>query len=355
MDWPDSGATTLPHREPAAPGGAGPAVVTVVGVGGAGVNCISRLLDVGIPGVRCLAIDTSAQTLTRVPEANRLLLTDVTRGLGTGGSARLGAAAVWAAERPVQASLRGAEVVLVVAGLGGGTGGGAGPEVVRLARAAGALVIGCGIRPFPFEAGTRRRAAREAAAALAGASDTAFMVDNAQALDLAGNGVDLDLALRVADDRIRQAVQGLGALLAGRGWIQVDMAHVRNLLGAGGTACLALGVARGDWPAEAAMTAMLAHPMTDQSALARAHTVLVHVAGGWDLAVADTAAALAVLRPHLADDCQIVVGAGLDAALSGAAQVVVLATAAAERAPAIIAWPDAWVRPEPATPWREVV
>lgn len=359
MAGPLSGATMLQGGASASASGPGPAasLVTVVGVGGAGVNCVSRLLDVGIPGIRCLAIDTSGQTLARVPAEHRLLLSGVTRGLGAGGSARLGAAAVWAAEGPVQAALRGAEVVLVVAGLAGGTGGGAGPEVARLARANGALVLGCGIRPFPFEAGLRRLAGSEAAEALVGASDTAFLVDNAQALGVAGRGVDLDVALRVADDRIRQAVQGLGALLAGRGWIQVDIAHVRALLGRGGSACLALGVARGDRPAEAAMAALLAHPMTDLAALARARDVLVHVAGGWDMAVADTAAALAVLRPQLLPDCRIVVGAGLDPALYGAAQVVVLGAGGAEAppAPAVIPWPAHWVRGRSAaaSPWRE--
>jgi cell division protein FtsZ len=324
--------------------GSTPAAVRVIGVGGAGVNAVSRLLDLGIPGVGCLAVDTSAQTLGRLPSAHRLALGHVSRGLGTGGQARLGAAAVWAAERPLRAALEGAHVVVVVAGLAGGTGGGAGPELARLARELGATTLGCGIRPFGFESLPRRRAAREAAVALRGAADCVFFVDNDEALRLAGDQVGLDVALRVADDRLRQAVQGLGSLLTGRGWIRVDVAHARSLLAGGGPACLALGVARGERPAEAAVAALLANPQTDLAALRRSRAVLLHVAGGSDLAVADVAAAVERLGRQLPAGCAPVVGASLDPALCGAAQVTVMGAAtwsadAAGTGAELIPWP----------------
>jgi cell division protein FtsZ len=351
------------------PGGAPP--LTVVGVGGAGVNAVSRLLDLALPGVRALAVDTSVQTLARVPTAARLPLVGVTRGLGTGGEPRLGAAAALAAERQLLPAFAEASVVLVVAGLAGGTGGGAGPEVARLCRQAGALTLGFGIRPFAFESRQRQRAARRAALGLARACDTSVLLDNEASLALAGGRLGLDVALRVADDLVRQAVHGLGGLLAGRGWIKVDLAHVRRLLADGGGACLSVGLGGGDAPAQAAMAAALASPLADMGALARARAVLVHITGGRDLAIADTAEAVASLRRRLPERTELVVGAGLEPALAGRAEVMIVAagpyglgerTPAPQQAPqqqlqpalqpALRQASDEAVRPQP-IPWRQ--
>ncbi len=329
-------------------------------MGGAGVNAASRLLDLGVPGARFVALDTSAQTLARAPQARQLALTAVTRGLGTGGDPRLGAAAVLAELPAVRAALGSAPAVLVVAGLAGGTGGGAGPEVARQARKLGCFTLGFGIRPFGFEAVGRRAAAGRAEAALRSACDSTVILDNDMALALTGGQVPLDVALRVADDVLRQAVQGLGGLLTGSGWIRVDLAHVEGLL-AQAEPCLALGVARGSRPAQAAMAAALASPFTDRAALARATAALVQVTGGPDLSIADTAAAVEWLRQRVPPGCEVVVGAACDPALAGAAQVMLLGAAPVPEVREPIPWPAEAVavsrlrrQPAPAAVWREV-
>jgi len=316
--------------------------VAVVGVGGAGVNAVSRLMDVGLGGVRFVAADTSVQTLARAAGARQVVLGDDAGGLGTGGDARLGAAAALGAGKALCAALAGADVVFVVAGLAGGTGGGAAPEVARLAGGLGAVTVGLGLWPFGFEAARRVASAARAARGLAAACDTTVRVENDRALAVAGGAVPLDVALRVADDVVRQAVVGLTALVAQTGWIRLDMAVVRGVLADAGDGCLALGLGRGEAPACAAVAAALGSPLADMRALARAETVLVQVTGGLDLGIADTAEAVAGLRARLGDRVELVVGVGLDPALVGVAQATLLgvglaAQAAPNRAP--LAWP----------------
>jgi cell division protein FtsZ len=322
--------------------------VAVVGVGGAGVNAISRLLDATAtrPGgraseaVRFIAVDTSAQTLARAAGVRRLLLDGVTRGLGTGRDVRLGAAAARAGERELRAALAGADLVFLVAGLAGGTGGGAAPEVARIARALRAVTIAFAVPPFAFEAGRPMRLAAQAQLTLEESCHATVVLDSGRALAVAGRKVPLDIALRVADDVLRQAVQGLTELVGACGWINVDFAVVRDLLLAAGQSCLALGLGRGPRPARAAMRAALASPLVDMAALRRAGAALVQVSGGQELAIADTADAVALLRERLAPDCRLVVGAGLDPALAGAAQVTILGTGIAARpVRAPISWP----------------
>jgi cell division protein FtsZ len=303
----------------------GPAV-TVVGVGGAGVNAVVRLRDVAPPGVRLVAADTSAQTLARAAGLSRVQLGEGGRGFGTGGDTRIGAAATVAAERELGMAILGADVVFIVAGMAGGTGGGAAPEVGRIARASGALAVGFGVLPWGFESGARRRRADAAWDALTGACDTVVPLDNARAAAVAGARVSVDVALRVADDIVRQAVQGLCDLTAREGWIGVDLAHVRRVIAGGGRGCLALALARGTDPAQAAMAAALESPLAAMGGLARSRATLAHLSGGDDLGVRDVAAALDRLRACLPAGGDLVVGVGRDPLLVGAAQVTVLGT-----------------------------
>ena len=313
--------------------------VAVIGVGGAGINAVTRLGDVGLPRVRFIAVDTSAQTLARAGGADRVLLAAPTGGHGTGGDAALGAAAAERAVDRLDATLGGIDLAFVVAGLAGGTGGGAAPVVARAACAAGAMTVGFGITPFAFEARRRVLAAERALAPFADACDTTVLLDNQRAQALAGGRVTLDVALRVADDVLRQAVQGLSAMIGGQGWIHVDWPLVRAMLAQAGDGCLALGLGRGHTPAQAAMRAALASPLADMRALAHARAVLVQVAGGPDLALHDTAEALDTLRRRLGPDCELVVGAGHDPTLAGSAQVVILGTGLADSRRRPVAWP----------------
>lgn len=306
--------------------------VAVVGVGGAGVNAVTRLQDVGLEGVAFVAVDTSDQTLRRAADAVRVSLGRYTKGLGTGSDAALGEAAARAGAKDVAAALMGADLVFVAAGLAGGTGGGAGPVVAQAARSSGAVTVGFGETPFAFEAPRRAAAAEAARRRLAASCDATVILDNQRALELAGKAVSLDVALRVADDVLRQAVQGLSSLVTECGPINVDLAVVRDLLTKGGECCLALGVGRGPGAAHRGMVAALDSPLADMAALGRAPAVLAQVTGGEDLAVRDTAEAVDLLRSRLSADCRLVVGTGFDSTLAGACQVTVLATGL-QRAP----------------------
>ena len=338
--------------------------IVVCGVGGAGVNTIAHLRDLATPGIELLAIDTSHQALARLGAAahslmapsrevgataarrtrgawptspmtspsvcRRLLLRDATRGLGTGGDADAGRRAAHGVEASLAHALRGADLVFVVAGLAGGTGGGAGPEVARFARREGAVVVGCGIWPFGFETPRRQRAAATAGKALAAGCDAWLRLDNRRASRVAGEAVGLDVALRVADDVVRQAVQGIGELVGGQGTIDVDLAVVQKVLTRAGRACVALGsCARqtgSETPAQEAMDAALASPLCDMAGLSRARGVLLQVSGGLDLSVADVAAAVRRLESRLPADCELVVGVACREGLAGSAQVMLLGT-----------------------------
>jgi cell division protein FtsZ len=270
--------------------------------------------------------------MSRVPEAAQVPLTAATEGLGTGGDARLGALAAHGAKRSLASAIGGCDLVFVVGGMAGGTGGGAAPELARHAREQGAVVVGFAIMPFGFEAGGRQQAAEQCLAALRDACDTCVLMENDRALGLTTADVTLDVALRVADDVLRQAVQGLGELLSGCGWINLDLATMKLLLSQGGEACIALGVGRGETPALTAVKSALASPLSDMTALRRASAVLIQVSGGPDLSVAETAAAIDRVRSMVGTAAELVVGTSLDPTLCGAAQVTILATGLRARA-----------------------
>jgi cell division protein FtsZ len=320
--------------------------VVVVGIGGAGVNAIARLLDVGLESVTFVAADTSEQTLARAAGAVRVSLGSLTRGLGTGGNPERGREAAEAHRVGILQALDSADLVFVAAGLAGGTGGGGAPVVGRLAREMGAVVVGFGVTPFGFEAPRRAAAAEVARKALAAACDATVVLDNQRALEIAGDAVPLDVALRVADDVLRQAVQGLSELVTECGPINVDLAVVRDVLAEGGECCLALGIGRGATPAQSAMTGALESPLVDMQALVRAPAVLVQVTGDEDLSVHDTAAAVALLQARLAPECRLVVGTGVDTTLAGGCQVTILGTGLVRTARTLVEWSS------PTSEWR---
>lgn len=305
-----------------------------VGVGGAGVGAVLRLRDAAPEGLRFVALDTSAQVLQQararalsdasLPPLDTVLLAAGTAGLGTGGDTDLAAEAAREAAAAILRAVGAAEVVLLAGGLAGGTGGGATPPVARLLRDAGRVVIGFGIMPFGFESPRRQRRAEQALGQLRAACDTTLAMDNERLLSLSETPVTLDLALRVADDVIRQTAAGLVALAGCEGWLRLDLPTAGDLLVAGGDACLALGLGRGPQPAGRAMRAALASPLTDMRALSQARAVLVQVAGDDDLCLHDVADAVAILQALLPVTCQVTAGVALDPTLGKAAQVMLL-------------------------------
>lgn len=299
--------------------------MVVAGVGGAGVNAVLRLTDHETDRVRLVAVDSSAQALSRVRGVRQVLLTRGTGGWGTGGDVELGRQAARSARDEILSALDGADFVLVVGGLAGGTGGGAAPEVARQAREAGAAVIGFGIEPFGFEGGRAHEASRRALDDLTDACDACFPMDTARAVSVVGDRLPLDTGLRVADDVLRQALEGLHGLIHARGWIDVGALGVRSALEDCGQGCLSVGMGRGAEPALAAMRAALASPLVDMSLVGRARSALVHLAGDREMAVSDVAAAMELLRRELAPDCRMVVGCAPTPALVDTARVTIMA------------------------------
>lgn len=305
-----------------------------VGVGGAGVGAILRLREAAPEGLRFVAVDSSGQVLglareraaqdPDLPALRTVLLAEGTEGLGTGGDAGLAEASARAAAAVILEAVGPAEVILLAGGLAGGTGAGATPQVARLLRDAGCVVIGFGIMPFGFESSLRQRRAEEALGHLRAACDSTVALDNDRLLASAAASESLDVALRVADDLIRQAAAGLVALSACDGWVRLDLPTAEELLAEGGDACLALGLGRGPQPAGRAMRAALASPLTDMAALRQARSVLVQVTGGEGLELHDVADAVAILEALLPSGCQVMAGVAQDPTLRGAAQVMLL-------------------------------
>ncbi len=297
---------------------------TLLGVGGAGLGALRRLRDAGLPGFAFVAADSSAQALSTVDGATRILLDGGSRGLGCGGDASLGRAAGEAAADDLARACAGSDLVLLAAGLAGGTGGGAAPSLARRLRQEGAVVLGFGIMPFRFESRRRAAAADRALAELRAACDSTVTLDNDRLLSLTGQDQPLDLCLRIGDELVRQAAAGLSGMTRRQGWIHVDMPLVQSLLADAGDACLSLGIGRGPRPAQRAMRAALASPLSNMAALSHARAVLVQVSGDQSLELGDTADAIDLLRARLPEDCRLLVGAAPDPGLPEAAQVMLM-------------------------------
>jgi len=310
----------------------GSVALVVVGVGGAGVNAVNHLAEFPVPGARYVAVDTSAQSLAATAHHGdgvaRLLLRAGTRGLGTGGNAQLGAHAAAAASEAIGRALSGAPIVAVVAGLAGGTGAGGGPVVAAAARERGALTLGFGVTPFPFEAPPALACARRARGDLAAICHAMVALDNARALSALGRAAAIDVALRAADETVRQAIEALVALAgtawrpgAGRRWLDCDLARIRSLL-EGGEARLGVGYAvGGEAPVQRAL-----HQAVAASDGPCAAGVLVHVTGGEDLAIADVAQAAEAAERAWAPGGAVDVGVTALAGWRGVARVLVLGT-----------------------------
>lgn len=304
--------------------------LVVVGIGGAGVNAVNHLAEVALPEVRYVAADTSAQALAATAHhgahVDRVLLHEGTRGLGTGGDAALGERAARAAADRLAARLEGVPMVAVVAGLGGGTGGGSAPIVAEIARLRGGLTVGFGILPFPFEPARTAATAVRARGALAERCHALIALDNARLLAAHGRTAPIEVALRAADETVRQAVEGLVALSGARRrpterrWLDCDLARVRHLL-RGGEARLGLGFAAGG---EAPVRRALREAMSAADGGAAAG-VLVHVTGGDDLAVADVEQVAVAACGAWAPGGAVDVGVTAFPGWRGVARVMVLA------------------------------
>ncbi len=314
------------HRVPPPKGAAYIAAIRVVGVGGAGLNAIHRMMDAGIAQVDFVAVNTDRQALAISDAPIKIAIGEgLTQGLGSGADPAVGRAAAEEALDQLKAALRGSDMVFVTAGEGGGTGTGAAPVVARIARELGALTVGIVTTPFRFE-GTRRRAAAESGVdELRAACDTVIVIPNDRLLEVLDRSTSMVDAFKIADDVLRQGVQGICDLITTPGLINLDFADVRTVMQDAGSALMGIGYATGQNRAKEAAERALASPLIDAQNV-RARGILLSISGGDDPSLVEVNEAAEVVRQTATDETNIIFGATVDSRLTGQVWVTVVAT-----------------------------
>jgi cell division protein FtsZ len=303
------------------------AVIRVVGVGGAGLNALNRMIDSGLSDVDFIAVNTDIQQLTLSDAEIKVHIgRELTKGLGSGAAADIGRRAAEEAHDQLKRILRGSDMVFVTAGEGGGTGSGAAPVVARIARELGALTVGIVTMPFRFE-GTKRKGQAEAGVdELRANCDTVITIPNDRLLEVLDRDTSMLDAFRVADDVLRQGVQGITDLITMPGLINLDFADVRTIMKDAGTALMGIGFsANGENRAREAAERALRSPLIDTE-VTGARGILLSVAGGDDLTLFEVNEAAEVVRQAATDETNIIFGATVDERLAGQVWVTVVAT-----------------------------
>jgi cell division protein FtsZ len=314
------------HRVPPPKGAAYIAAIRVVGVGGAGLNALHRMMDAGISQVDFLAVNTDMQALAVSDAPVKVHIGEgVTHGLGSGADPEIGRRAAEEAADELRATLRGSDMVFVTAGEGGGTGTGAAPVVARVARELGALTVGIVTTPFRFEGTRRRTAAERGVEELRAACDTVIVIPNDRLLEVLDRSTSMIEAFKIADDVLRQGVQGICDLITTPGLINLDFADVRTVMQDAGSALMGIGYATGPTRARDAAERALGSPLIDTE-IVGARGILLSIAGGDDLSLVEVHDAAEVVRQTATDDTNIIFGATIDPRLTGQVWVTVVAT-----------------------------
>jgi cell division protein FtsZ len=302
------------------------AVIRVIGVGGAGLNAVDRMIDAGITQVDFVAVNTDIQQLQMSDAATKIHIgSELTEGLGSGADPEIGRNAAEDGYDAIKRSLRGSDMVFVTAGEGGGTGSGAAPVVARIARELGALTIGIVTMPFKFEGSRRRKQADDGLAALREACDTLIVVPNDRLLEVLDKSTSMLDAFRIADDVLRHGVQGICDLITNPGLINLDFADVRTIMADSGSALMGIGYATGENRAKEAAERALRSPLIETE-ITGARGILLSIAGGDDLTLYEVNEAAEAVREAATDDTNIIFGATIDDRLNGQMWITVVAT-----------------------------
>jgi cell division protein FtsZ len=314
------------HRVPRGETAAYLAVIKVVGVGGAGLNALDRMIDAGLAQVEFVAVNTDIQQLRMSDAPVKIHIgRELTEGLGSGADPDLGRSAAEEAYDQIKNALRGSDMVFVTAGEGGGTGSGAAPVVARIARELGALTVGIVTTPFRFEGTRRRGTAEQGVEELRRNCDTVIVIPNERLLEVLDKSTSMLDAFRIADDVLRQGVQGICDLITLPGLINLDFADVRTIMKEAGTALMGIGFSTSEDRAREAAERALRSPLIDQQILG-AKGILLSIAGGDDLSLYEVNEAAEVIRSASTDDTNIIFGATVDERLTGQIWVTVIAT-----------------------------
>jgi cell division protein FtsZ len=315
------------------------AQIKVLGVGGGGSNAVNRMIQEGLRGVEFVAINTDAQALMLSNAPNRVRIGDkLTKGLGSGGDPAIGAKAAEESSDDLYEVINGADMVFITAGMGGGTGTGGAPIIARTARETGALTIGVVTKPFAFEGSKRRAVGEEGIERLKEYVDTLIAIPNDRLLEIVDKRSSIQDAFRVADDVLRQGIQGISELITVPGLINLDFADVRSIMAEGGAALMAIGHGEGETKAIDAAEKAIASSLLDVT-IDGARGILFNVTGGPDLSLFDVNEAAEIIRKTAHPEANIIFGAVIDDSMADKIHITVIATGfdtAAQQRPAVI-------------------
>jgi cell division protein FtsZ len=307
------------------------ASLKVIGVGGGGTNAVNRMIEAQIQGVEFIAINTDGQALNRSNADIRLRIGDaLTKGLGAGANPEIGQKAALESKDELLGVLQGADMVFVTAGMGGGTGTGAAPVIAEMARELGALTVGVVTKPFLFEGRIRQNQAEKGVATLKENVDTLITIPNERLLQIVDKNTSMVDAFRMADDVLRQGVQGISDLITITGLINVDFADVKTIMSTAGSALMGIGTAKGEDRAIQAAKSAINSALLETS-IEGSKGVLLNITGSSNLTLTDVNEAAAVITEAADPDANIIFGAVIDESLGDEIRVTVIATGFEQR------------------------
>ncbi|WP_319417288.1 cell division protein FtsZ [Marispirochaeta aestuarii] len=307
--------------------GADPTLIKVIGVGGGGSNAVNRMIASNLKKVQFIAANTDLQALQRSQAEVKLPLgTKLTSGLGAGGVPEVGEKAAMEDAEKIKEALRGADMVFITAGMGGGTGTGAAPVVAKIARELGILSVAVVTKPFDFEGRKKRSLAEEGISKLREAVDTLITIPNQYLLKIVEKRTPIKEAFLMADDVLRQGVQGISELIIVPGEINIDFADVRTVMKGRGDALMGIGVGHGDNRAVDAATNAINNPLLEDARIEGAKGILVNISGGEDLSLSEYEEVVQIITANADDDALIIPGSVFDPAMEDEIRVTVVAT-----------------------------
>jgi cell division protein FtsZ len=307
--------------------GTSPTVIKVIGVGGGGSNAVNRMIQAGLTNVEFVAVNTDLQALQSSQAELRIPLgTKITGGLGAGGKPEVGEQAAIEDKEQIRSILEGSDMVFVTAGMGGGTGTGAAPVIADISRSLGILTVAVVTKPFSFEGQRKARLAEDGIEKLRQAVDTLITIPNQHLLKIVEKKTPINDAFLIADDVLRQGVQGISDLITKDGMINIDFADVRTIMSGQGDALMGVGMGDGDNRAVDAATNAINNPLLEDAHIEGANKILVNVSGGGDFSLTEYEEIMKIITANADDDVLVIAGTSVDQRLDGKIRVTVIAT-----------------------------
>ena len=300
--------------------------IIVIGAGGGGSNAVDRMITAGVAGVEFIAVNTDMQALSQSLAPGRIRIGEqLTRGLGSGGNPLIGQKAAEETLSTISAAVQGADMVFITAGMGGGTGTGAAPVIAGASQDAGALTVGVVTRPFGFEGARRAKMAEQGIEQLRPAVDTLIIIPNDRLLQVASRSTSMLEAFTMADEVLRQGIQGIAELITVRGLINLDFADIRAIMAQSGSALMALGRGTGRNRMVDAANMAISSPLLEQS-IDGAKGVIINITGGSDLGIQEIQEAADLVGQAADEEANIIFGAAIDPALGDEVRITLIAT-----------------------------